>query len=61
MSLKGHLTLWVGPIKVNYHLAKFGGHKHCGSTDLMFLVCQGILQDHMIKGSCDVLGRSLSR
>ena len=29
--------------------AKFGGHRHCGSGDIMVLVCQVISQDHMIK------------
>ena len=32
------------PIKVSYHPAKFGGHRHCGSGDIMILVC------HVIKG-----------
>ena len=26
------------PIQINYHLAKFGGHRHCGSEDIMNLV-----------------------
>ena len=26
------------PSKVNYHIAKFGGHKHCGSGDIIILV-----------------------
>ena len=32
-----------------HQLAKFGGHRHCGSGDIMVLVCQVISQDHMIK------------
>ena len=36
-------------IKVNYHPAKFGGHKHCGSEDMIW-VCHVVLQDHVIKG-----------
>ena len=37
------------PIKVSYHPAKFDGHRHCGSEDIMILVCPMILQDHEIK------------
>ena len=47
-------------IKVNYHPAMFGGHKHCGSED-MILVCHMILQDHEIKGSSDYMGKSPPR
>ena len=25
---------------VSHHLAKFGGHRHCGSGDMMFLVVE---------------------
>ena len=32
------------------HPAKFGGDSHCGSGDIMILVCYVILQDHVIKG-----------
>ena len=37
----------------------YGGHRHCGSGDLMVLVCHVILQ--RVKGSCDFMGRSPSR
>ena len=33
-------------------VAKFGSHRHCGSGDLLILVCHVISQDHAIKGSC---------
>ena len=26
---------------VSHHPAKFGGHKHCGSGDMMLLVIEG--------------------
>ena len=48
------ITLWFA----SHHPAKFGGHGHCGSGDIMLLVCQGILQDHIVKPSCDFMGRS---
>ena len=40
------------PVQVNYHLTKFGGHRHCGGEDIMILilVCHVILPDHVIKG-----------
>ena len=34
--MEGKLSLKL--IKVNYHLTKFGGHRHCGGEDLMILV-----------------------
>ena len=34
------------PLKVSYHPAKFGGHIHCGSKDVMVLVCHVISEDH---------------
>ena len=47
--------------KVSYHPAMFGGHRHCGSGNIMILVCQVISQYNVIKGSCDLIGRSPSR
>ena len=41
---------------MSYHPAKFGGHSHSGSGVIRNLVCHVILQDHMIKGSCDSMG-----
>ena len=32
---------------------KFGGHRHCGSGDMMILICQVISQDLVIKGTYD--------
>ena len=43
------------------HLAKFGGHRHCISTGIMFLICHVIKQDQVIKGSSDDNDMSLSR
>ena len=48
-------------MKVSYHSAKFGGHMHCGSGNIMVLVGHVILQDHVIKGSSDFIGTSPSR
>ena len=45
-------------IKVSYHLAKVGGHRYSASGDILFLVCQVILQDQVIKGSCGFMGGS---
>ena len=38
-----------GPMKIGYYPAKFGGHRHCGSEDVMILVCHVVLEDHAIK------------
>ena len=35
---KGLVTLCVGAPHVSHHLAKFCGHSHCGSRDMMFIV-----------------------
>ena len=43
---------------VIHHPAKFGGQRHYGKID-MFLIL--ILQDHVIKGSFDFMGKSLTR
>ena len=39
----------------------FGGLRHCDREDIMVLVCQVILKDHVIKRSCDFLARIQSR
>ena len=36
-----------------YRKSPFGCHRHCGSEDIMFYVWHMILQDYMVKGSCD--------
>ena len=45
---------------LSYHPAEFGGHRHFVSGDIMILVCHVILQDHVIKGSCDFMSWSPS-
>ena len=41
--------------------AKFSGCRYCGRGDIVVLVCPVILQDHLIKGSSKIMGRSPSR
>ena len=55
---KVHVTLWQEPIKVSCHPAMFGGCRHCGSGLIMVLVSHMILQEHVIKWSCDFINRS---
>ena len=38
---------------LSHRPAKFSGHRHCGSADIMVLVCHVISQDLVIEGSCD--------
>ena len=40
--------------------AKFGGHRHCSSGDIMVLVGHIILKDHMLKRSSGFLDKSAS-
>ena len=48
-------------IEVSYHPAKFGGHRHSGSRDIMIFVCHVTLQDHAVKTLYDFMVRSPSR
>ena len=45
-------------LKVNNQPAKFGGDSLFGSEDIMVLVSLVILEDHVIKGSCDVMWKN---
>ena len=47
-------------VKVSHHPARFGGHSYCGIRYVMVLVCHKISQDHVIRGSRDFTGKSLS-
>ena len=52
MGSKSHMTLWARSHqgKLLQRLVKFAGDRHCGSGDIITLVCQMILQNHVIKG-----------
>ena len=52
---------WQEPFKVGYHPAKSVSHRHSDNWDIVVLVCHVVSQDHVIKGSCDFIGRSPSR
>ena len=43
-------------MNVSYHHAKFGGHSHSGSRDIMLLVCHVNSQEQVIKGSLNFMG-----
>ena len=45
-------------LKVSHQPAKFGGDRHFGSEDIMVLVSLVILEDHVIKGSCEFMCKS---
>ena len=55
------MTLWAEAIKISYHPANFARHRNCSSGDIMIIVYHVILQDHVIKGSCDFMDRSPSK
>ena len=48
-------------VKVSHHLHKFCGHRYCGSGEIMVLVCHVILEEHVIKGWSNIMGRGKSR
>ena len=54
------MTSWVGPLLVSHILAKFGGHSHRGSGDIIVLFCHAILQDHVTKGYSNIMERNLA-
>ena len=64
-NLPSLLTIDIVVLEIsNYfvmQVAKFGGHRHCGTGDILNLVCHVILQDQEIKGSCNFMGSSFSR
>ena len=46
---------------VSHYPAKFGGHRHCDSGDIIVLVCHVISQECLIKRSRDFSCSSSSR
>ena len=52
------MTLREEPPQGKSAPCQFGGHRHSRRGDLLVLVSHMILQDHLIKGSCDLMGRS---
>ena len=45
---------------ISQHSVRIGGNKHSGSEDIMFLICQVILQDNVSQEQWDFISRSLS-
>ena len=45
---------------MSYHAAKFGGHTHSDSRDIINFVCHVVLQDHVTRLSYDFMVRSFS-
>ena len=43
-----HMTLGVELFIVSHHPAKFGCPRHCGSGDVMFIICHLISRGHMV-------------
>ena len=53
------MVMWLyewKPLSLNRHAFKFGGLTLSGSGAMMFLICQVVLQDPVIKGACDFIG-----
>ena len=46
------------PLMISYHHTTFGGDKHCGSEDVMILICHVISQDHLTKEPCSFINTS---
>ena len=43
------LIIFDNELKLYHHSNKLGGHRRCGSGDIMVLIYHVILQDHVIK------------
>ena len=54
------MTFRVGAPSSYNHLEKFGDHKHHDMGDLLVLICYLASSNHVLKGSCDILGGSPS-
>ena len=57
------MAMWIHGWKaltLGYHTATFGGFRHSGNRDKIFLVCRVISKDHVFKGLCDFMGGNTS-
>ena len=48
-------------LKVCHHPTKCGGHRQCGSEDIVLLVCHKIPQDQVMKRTSGMMDASPSR
>ena len=55
---EGHYG-WVS-LFINDLSAKFGGHCPCRRGKILFLICHVSWCDHVVRGSCDIMGEFLS-
>ena len=46
------------PLTVSHHVTIFGGHWLSAKGDTKYLICHMTLQDYMIEGLRDTMGRS---
>ena len=46
------------PLMASQHPPKFGSSGHCGSGDIIVLICHVILQDQVTKGLDKFMGRN---
>ena len=44
------MTITLGALKVAHHPFNFDGHRHCGTGDIIVLVCHVISQNTRPKG-----------
>ena len=55
---RSYLTLWSAALQDKLQPYQVWWPMHCGSGDIMVLNWHVILQDHVIKQSCDFMSRS---
>ena len=49
------MTLWVALLITSHYPPKFGGHRHCGREDILFLVCHMTSRDFVVRESCSIM------
>ena len=60
--LQDHFIIELGDFidrdlsSLSYHLVEFGGHRHSSIGEKIFLVCEVISKNHVIKEPCDLMG-----
>ena len=58
---KGQIIYGKELFKVTHDTTKFGDHRNCDIGAIMLIVFHMISEDHVIKGTCDFIGRSPSK
>lgn len=59
--LRVHASLWWDLLMVCHHRHKPYDHNHYDSGNIMFLICNIILREYILKGLCEFMAAGSSR